>query len=46
MERQIPQPQAADPIAARERFFLDLAIAELQTTVPQATCVAEPTAKR
>jgi hypothetical protein len=46
MERQIPKPRIADPVAARALFFLDLAIAELTTTVPQATPVAQPAAKR
>ena len=36
MERPMPQPPAADPVAERERFFLELAIAELTATVPQS----------
>lgn len=36
MERLIPQTPVSDPVAARELFFLELAMAELIQTVPQA----------
>lgn len=36
MERRIPQTPAADPVAERALFFLDLAIAEVTKTIPQA----------
>ncbi|MFN3429134.1 MAG: hypothetical protein ACK46X_04175 [Candidatus Sericytochromatia bacterium] len=37
MERRIPQVTTIDPVAERALFFLDLAIAEVTKTVPQAT---------
>lgn len=37
MERRISQVPAIDPVAERALFFLDLAIAEVTKTVPQAT---------
>ena len=41
MERKIPVAPAVDPIAERELFFLELAIAELTKTVPQAAPAAQ-----